>query len=140
MLAHGNGGSIVNISSGAAWRGRGGMDVYTATKAAMEGVTRSMAGQYASARIRVNAIVLGLINNGGGVAHMLDNPEIAPLIRAEIPLPFVGEPDDIAWGAVYLASDEARYVTGVSLPIDGGALNAASGGSTTESGFAEPKP
>ncbi len=128
MLKHNNGGSIVNISSGAAYGGSLDMDGYTASKAAMIGVTRSMAGEYAPQRIRVNTIVLGLIMNGGGVQEMLKDPQVATAIKARIPLPMIGEPDDIAWGAVYLASDESRYVTGASLPIDGGSTTTASGG------------
>jgi len=140
MLEHGQGGSIVNISSGAAFGGSLDMDTYVSSKAAMQGVTRSMAGEYAAARIRVNAIVLGLIDNGGGVKAMLADPQISAAVRARIPLPFVGEPDDIAWGAVYLASDEARYVTGVSLPIDGGSGNTTASHETSgKTGWAEPK-
>jgi NAD(P)-dependent dehydrogenase (short-subunit alcohol dehydrogenase family) len=121
MLAHGRPGcSIVNISSGAAQAGYD-MDAYVASKAAMNGITHSMAGEYAKSGIRVNAIALGLINNGGGVAAMMADEAIAAAVTSVIPLSFVGEPDDIAWGAVYLASDEAKYLTGVVLPIDGGA-------------------
>ena len=68
----------------------------------MNGVTLSMAGEYAYAGIRVNAIVLGLINNGGSVAAILADEAMSAAVRARIPLPFVGEPDDIAWGAVFL--------------------------------------
>jgi 3-oxoacyl-[acyl-carrier protein] reductase len=139
MLAHGRPGcSIINISSGAASGGGGDMDAYAASKAAMNGVTRSMAGEYARHGIRVNAIPLGLINNGGGVAAMLADEAIAAAVRTRIPLPFVGEPDDIAWGAVYLASDEARYVTGVLLPIDGGASGTTVTEETSGTGWAEP--
>jgi NAD(P)-dependent dehydrogenase (short-subunit alcohol dehydrogenase family) len=120
MLKNEAGGSIVNISSGAGTIGALNMDAYVASKAAMNGVTRSMAAEYARSRIRVNAIVLGLINNGGAVEAMLQKPDLAASLRASIPLPFVGEPDDIAWASVYLASDEARYITGVLLPVDGG--------------------
>jgi meso-butanediol dehydrogenase/(S,S)-butanediol dehydrogenase/diacetyl reductase len=139
MLAHGNGGSIVNISSGAALGYAMDMDAYVASKAAMNGVTRSMAGEYAKARIRVNAIVLGLINNGGGVAARLQDEHISATVRSRIPLPFVGEPDDIAWGAVYLASDESRYVTGVLLPIDGGSTSTTCSDETSGTGWAAPK-
>ena len=139
MLAHGLPGcSIVNISSGAAQSGYG-MDTYVASKAAMNGVTHSMAGEYARSGIRVNAIALGLINNGGGVAAMMADETIAAAVRATIPLPFIGEPDDIAWGAVYLASDEAKYLTGVVLPIDGGASGCrVAEQETSKSGWAEP--
>lgn len=141
MLAHGQPGcSIVNISSGAGSGGGGDMDAYAASKAAMNGVTQSMAGEYARLGIRVNAIVLGLINNGGGVAAMLADETMSAAVRGRIPLPFVGEPDDIAWGAVYLASDQARYVTGTLLPIDGGASSTTVTEETSGTGWAEPLP
>jgi len=140
MLAHGRPGcSIVNISSGAAQSGNG-MDAYVASKAAMNGITHSMAGEYARTGIRVNAIALGLIDNGGGVAAMMADPAIAGAMRATIPLSFIGEPDDIAWGAVYLASDEAKYVTGVVLPIDGGSSGCRVGEEeVSKAGWAEPR-
>jgi NAD(P)-dependent dehydrogenase (short-subunit alcohol dehydrogenase family) len=136
MLKHNAGGSIVNISSGAAFGGGGDMDAYAASKGAMQGITRSMAGEYADARIRVNAIVLGLINNGGPVAEMLKDEKLMAVLRTQIPLPMIGEPDDIAWGAVYLASDESRYITGASLPIDGGASNTRRSGALAGTGWA----
>jgi NAD(P)-dependent dehydrogenase (short-subunit alcohol dehydrogenase family) len=125
LLKNKEGGSIVNISSGAGREGALEMDAYVASKAAMNGVTRSMAAEYARNRIRVNAIGTGLINNGGAVEEMLQNPNVAPALRAGIPLPVMGMPDDIAWAAVYLAYDEARYVTGVVLAVDGGISGAA---------------
>ncbi|WP_052223512.1 SDR family NAD(P)-dependent oxidoreductase [Novosphingobium malaysiense] len=139
MLANGRTDcSIINISSGAGAGGGGEMDAYAASKAAMNGVTLSMAGEYARSGIRVNAIVLGLINNGGGVAAILANDEMASAVTSHIPLPFVGEPDDIAWGAVYLASDQARYVTGALLPIDGGANTTTMTEEMGTTGWAEP--
>jgi NAD(P)-dependent dehydrogenase (short-subunit alcohol dehydrogenase family) len=105
----------------------------------MNGVTRSMAGEYAKSGIRVNAISLGLINNGGGVAAMLQDKAISAAVLSRIPVGSVGVPDDIAWGAVYLASDEARYVTGVLLPIDGGASSTTVNNETEGTGWAEPK-
>lgn len=140
MLKHRKGGSIINISSGAAFGGVGDMDTYAASKGAMQAITRSMAGEYARNGIRVNAIVLGLIDNGGAVKEMLKDEHMAAALRARIPLPFVGEPDDIAWGAVYLASDESRYVTGASLPIDGGSTNTAVSEQASGTGWAEPRP
>ncbi len=125
MLRNGQGGSIVNISSGAGKEGALEMAAYVASKAAMNGVTRSMAAEYARSNIRVNAIGTGLINNGGAVQEMLDNPNVAVALQAGIPLPVMGMPDDIAWAAVFLASDQARYITGVNLPVDGGISGAA---------------
>ena len=141
MLAHGTPGcSIVNISSGAGTGVGGDMDAYVASKAAMNSITKSMAGEYAYAGIRVNAIVLGLINNGGGVAAILAKPEIAEAMTRHIPMGVVGKPDDIAWGAVYLASDQARYVTGALLPIDGGGALGVMTDATGGTGWAESKP
>ena len=125
MMKNDGAGSIINVSSGAGTVGALNMDAYVASKSAMNGVTRSMAAEYARSNIRVNAIVLGLINNGGQVQDMLNNPTLAAGLRAAIPLPVMGEPNDIAWAAVYLASDEARYVTGILLPVDGGITGAA---------------
>jgi NAD(P)-dependent dehydrogenase (short-subunit alcohol dehydrogenase family) len=139
MLKHHSGGSIINISSGVAFGGGGDMDAYAASKGAMQAITRSMAGEYAASRIRVNAIVLGLINNGGPVMEMLKDPQLTAAMQATIPLPMVGEPDDIAWGAVYLASDESRYVTGAALPIDGGAQNTRRNDALSGTGWAAPR-
>lgn len=141
MLTHGQPGcSIVNISSAAGSGGGGGMDTYAASKAAMNGITQSMAGEYARAGIRVNGIVLGLINNGGQVAAMLANQEMVDAVTARIPLSMIGEPDDIAWGAVYLASDQARYITGALLPIDGGSNTTHVTEELTGTGWSEPLP
>jgi 3-oxoacyl-[acyl-carrier protein] reductase len=116
------GGSIVNVSSGVATKGAAMMDAYTASKGAMNALTRSMAVEYAKQRIRVNAISTGLIDNGTGTEDLLNDPVRRQWLESIIPLPYFGVPDDVAWGCVYLASEEARYVTGTVLPIDGGYL------------------
>ncbi|MBW2271027.1 MAG: glucose 1-dehydrogenase [Deltaproteobacteria bacterium] len=111
------GGSIVNISSNAAIRGTPSMAGYTATKGALNALTRSLAVDYAEEGIRANAISVGFIASGAGVEEFARQNE---WIRQSIRVPFIGKPDDVAYGALYLASDESRYVTGVLLPIDGG--------------------
>ena len=116
------GGSIVNISSGVATKGASHMDAYTASKGAMNALTRSMAVGYAKQRIRVNAISTGLIDSGAAIADFLADPAKRAWLEQVSPLPYFGKPEDIAWGCVYLASDESRYVTGTVLPIDGGYL------------------
>jgi NAD(P)-dependent dehydrogenase (short-subunit alcohol dehydrogenase family) len=116
------GGSIINISSGVATKGAAMMDAYTATKGAMNALTRSMAVGYAKRRIRVNAISSGLIESGESIEPLLADPAMREWLERSIPLPYFGVPEDIAWGCVYLASDESRYVTGTVLPIDGGYL------------------
>jgi NAD(P)-dependent dehydrogenase (short-subunit alcohol dehydrogenase family) len=116
------GGSIINISSGVATKGAAAMAAYTATKGSMNALTRSMAVEYAPQKIRVNAIATGFIQSGEQADRTLRQPEERAWLEQAIPLPYFGVPDDIAWGAVYLAADEARYVTGSVLPIDGGYL------------------
>lgn len=125
MLKAGEG-SIVNISSGVATRGAPFMDAYTVTKGSMNALTRSLAVEYAPKKIRVNCISTGFIETGQRTDEHLALPGQRRYLEKIIPLPFFGKPEDIAWGAVYLASDEARYVTGANLPIDGGALSVPS--------------
>jgi NAD(P)-dependent dehydrogenase (short-subunit alcohol dehydrogenase family) len=93
---------------------------YAATKGALLALTRAMAVSYAPDRIRINALIPGLIRSRL-TADLLDDPANAERAVAAIPLGFAGEPEDIAYAALYLASDEARFVTGTSLVIDGGA-------------------
>ena len=121
-MSKAGGGSIVNISSGVATKGAAMMDAYSATKGAMNALTRSMAVGYAKRNIRVNAISSGLIESGASITQLLGDPGTRDWLERSIPLPYFGVPEDIAWGCVYLASDESRYVTGAVLPIDGGYL------------------
>jgi NAD(P)-dependent dehydrogenase (short-subunit alcohol dehydrogenase family) len=121
-MSRAGGGSIINISSGVATKGAALMDAYSATKGAMNALTRSMAVGYAKRRIRVNAISSGLIESGESIESLLADDAMREWLERSIPLPYFGVPEDIAWGCVYLASDESRYVTGTVLPIDGGYL------------------
>ncbi len=121
MLAAG-GGAIVSISSNAALRGQRNMDGYTATKGAMNALTRSLAVEYARQGVRVNTISVGFVQSGEGTAAFADDPAVRKYLESVIRTPYFGEPDDVAHGAVYLASDEARYVTGTILTIDGGSM------------------
>ena len=101
------------------------MLAYNTSKAAVNGLTRSIAMQYADRGIRANAIMPGLIETPmamEGIAAGLGIPraELKRRRDAAVPMKHMGEAWDVAWAAVYLASDEARYVTGVLLPVDGG--------------------
>ena len=123
VLRKRGGGVVVNIASVTAMRPRPGMCWYQATKAAVVSLTQTMAAELAPDRIRVNAIA-----PAAGRTAMLDamfgaekDAGIQRVI-ATIPLGRLAEPDDIAAAAVYLASDEASFVTGVVLPVDGGRL------------------
>ncbi len=120
-LAQAEGASIVNISSAASMRGVPGIDAYTAAKGAMNALTRSLAVELAGDGIRVNTIVCGMVLTSDGAFKMMDHPVIGPATRA-LHLTRLGLPEDIANVALFLASDEAAFVTGVNLPADGGAL------------------
>jgi len=93
---------------------------YAATKGAILALTRAMAVSYGPERIRVNALIPGLVRTRL-TADLLDDPARATRALAAIPLGFAGEPGDIASAALFLASDEARFVTGATLVVDGGA-------------------
>ncbi|MCC6943835.1 MAG: SDR family oxidoreductase [Thermomicrobiales bacterium] len=112
------GGAIVNVSSVAAMRAYGVATAYQTTKAAIVGLTISLASQLAEQSIRVNAIAPGLVWTP--MVEPFVTPELREGRRRSALLQNEGTAWDIAWGAVYLASDEARWVTGQVLTIDGG--------------------
>jgi 3-oxoacyl-[acyl-carrier protein] reductase len=109
-------GAIVNMSSVLGTSGRGASIPYSTAKAAITGLTRSLAFEVAPRGIRVNAIAPGWIDTD------MTSPlaPLKPLMSTQIPLRSFGDADDIAWAAVYLASDEAKYVTGQVLAPNGG--------------------
>jgi 3-oxoacyl-[acyl-carrier protein] reductase len=121
VLRAGGGGVIINTASTAAVKPRPGIAAYAASKAAVVTFTRALAVELAADRIRVNAILpvatmtpLFLDFIGKGNEAMIDN------VAAMIPLKRLGEPKDMAACAAFLASDEAEFLTGVCLPVDGG--------------------
>ncbi len=121
MRAQG-GGRIINIGSTAGVRPRPGLTWYNASKGAVNLVSKSMAVELAPDGIRVNCIApvigaTGLLESFMGVA---DTPENRAKFLATIPLGRMSEPADIASACVYLGSDEAEFLTGVILPVDGG--------------------
>jgi NAD(P)-dependent dehydrogenase (short-subunit alcohol dehydrogenase family) len=118
MTANG-GGAIINISSVAALRPRN-MDAYTTSKGAVISLTQSMAFSHGPAHIRVNCILPGPVYTPMVSGEM--SAKTREGRRLSVPLQTEGTAWDVAWAAVYLASDEAKWVTGVSLPVDGGAL------------------
>jgi 3-oxoacyl-[acyl-carrier protein] reductase len=116
------GGVILNTSSTAGLRPRPGLTWYNATKGAVNVLTQSMAVELAPDGIRVNAICpvigeTGLLETFMGVA---DTPDARAKFVSTIPLGRLSQPKDIAAAAVFLASDEAEFVTGVLLEVDGG--------------------
>jgi NAD(P)-dependent dehydrogenase (short-subunit alcohol dehydrogenase family) len=134
MIARGAGGSIVSISSiaGSSALGRGNF-VYSVTKAGIIQLTRELAVEWAPHRIRVNAIQPAQVMTKA-IDRMLADPQLDPATLKErfvrgIPLDRIGEPEDIAKAVVFLASDAASFITGHSLPVDGGNLALNAGGS-----------
>jgi 3alpha(or 20beta)-hydroxysteroid dehydrogenase len=114
------GGAIVNTSSGAALGGTPGMFAYVASKWALRGMTKAAARDLAKHKIRVNAILPGIVDT----AMAAENPpDSLAMFKALIPFGRFGTPEEIAQLVAFLASDEARYITGAELAIDGG-LNA----------------
>jgi len=134
MIARRAGGSIVSISSiaGSSALGRGNF-VYSVTKAGIIQLTRELAVEWAPHRIRVNAIQPAQVMTKA-MDRMLSDPRLDPGTLKErfvrgIPLDRIGEPEDIAKAVVFLASDAASFITGHSLPVDGGNLALNAGGS-----------
>ena len=122
MIAAGRGGSIINIASIEGLRAAPGYSVYAACKAAMLNFTRSMALELGAHGIRINAIAPDLVLTEAMVRFRPDMLERQGLEarRRHVPLQRAGNFDDCAGAAVFLASDMASYVTGVTLSVDGG--------------------
>ncbi|MEN3284474.1 MAG: hypothetical protein V7607_5614 [Solirubrobacteraceae bacterium] len=123
------GGSIVNISSIASVRYTGvAYSGYYATKAAMNHLTRTTAVQYAPQRIRVNAVLPGLmktpmVEHSAGLVSSYGEGDVEEMWSkraSQVPMNAMGDAWDVAHAALFLASDEAKYVTGVELVVDGG--------------------
>ena len=114
------GGSIINISSLSAMTAMPWAAAYHASKGAVRIYTKVAAMEFAKDKIRVNSVHPGAIDTPMRTENYSD--DVLDTLDARVPLGTIGEPDDIAYGVLYLGSDESRYVTGIELVIDGGLL------------------
>ncbi len=113
-------GSIINISSMAAQYGLPKVIAYSASKTAIDGMTRAMAVELSPKGIRVNAIAPGFIYSDMTAKALDSDPERKAKVFSRTPMGIMGQPTDIGEAAYFLASDAAKYITGVVLPVDGG--------------------
>jgi NAD(P)-dependent dehydrogenase (short-subunit alcohol dehydrogenase family) len=113
-------GAIVNISSMAAHYGIPKVIAYTASKAAIEGMTRSMTVDLSPSGIRVNCVAPGFIVTNMSTIALNNDPERKQRVLARTPMGKLGLPEDVANAVYFLVSDEAAYITGAVLPVDGG--------------------
>ncbi len=119
MLIKGSG-VIINISSMAAQYGLPKVIAYTASKTAIDGMTRAMAVELSPKGIRVNAIAPGFIYSAMTEKALNSDPERKAKVFGRTPMGHMGQPSDIGDAAYFLVSDAAKYITGVILPVDGG--------------------
>ena len=113
-------GSIINISSMAAQYGIPYVIAYTAAKTGIEGMTRAMAVELSPKGIRVNCVAPGFIATNMSAKALDNDPERKQKVLSRTPMGKLGDPEDVAEAIYYLASDAAKFVTGVILPVDGG--------------------
>ncbi len=113
-------GSIIMISSMAAYYGIDRVPAYTASKAGIEGLTQTLACELSKYGLRINAIAPGFIETTMSKTAMDADPDRKFKAMDRTPMGYFGKPENIGWAAVFLASDAASYVTGLSIPVDGG--------------------
>jgi NAD(P)-dependent dehydrogenase (short-subunit alcohol dehydrogenase family) len=122
MLAGGDGGAIVNMSSGAGLVGFPGLPAYVASKHGVVGLTRAAALEYVQQGIRVNAVCPGSTRTPMLEAFMGGDPTIEKMMEKSAPIGRLGRPEEIAEAVVWLCSDAASFVVGHALAVDGGAV------------------
>ncbi|WP_242696014.1 SDR family NAD(P)-dependent oxidoreductase [Desertivirga brevis] len=113
-------GCIINISSMAAQYGIPKVIAYTASKTALDGMTKAMAVELSPKGIRINSIAPGFIATDMSAKALDSDPERKNKVMSRTPMGYMGEPKDIGTTAVFLASEGAKYITGTIIPVDGG--------------------
>ncbi len=113
-------GSILMISSMAAYYGIDRVVAYAASKSGVEGMVKVLASEFSKYNVRVNAIAPGFIETNMMKTAMSSDPDRMNRALNRTPMGKFGKPQDIGWAAVFLASEAAAYITGASLPVDGG--------------------
>lgn len=120
VLLEGDGGAIVNVSSVAGLVGFRGIPAYVASKHGILGLTKTAALEYAQKGIRVNAVCPGVIQTAMIDRFIQGRPEVEAQFRAMEPVGRLGRPEEVAEAVVWLCSEEASFVTGAALTVDGG--------------------
>src|SRR5208282_2879728 len=120
MLPKGSG-SIVNISSAYGSIGAAGASLYVASKHAVEGMTKSAALEAVQSGVRVNVVAPGTTDTGM-LTHFTDTAENKAALVSTVPIKRLATPEEIAHVIVFVASANASYMTGASIPVDGGML------------------
>ncbi|MES2648977.1 MAG: SDR family oxidoreductase [Bacteroidota bacterium] len=113
-------GSIINISSMASQYGIPKVIAYTASKSAIEGMTRAMAVDLSPSGIRVNCIAPGFIATDMSEKALNNDPERKNKVLSRTPIGYLGLPSQVADAALFLATDASSYITGIVMPVDGG--------------------
>jgi NAD(P)-dependent dehydrogenase (short-subunit alcohol dehydrogenase family) len=121
LMKEKGGGNIINVASNSGFQAEEGLGVYDISKAGVVMATKVMALEWAKYNIRVNAIAPGPVHT-----KMLDSaltfPEFAKQITERTPMKRIGEPEEMVGAMIYLASDASSFVTGVTIPVDGGTM------------------
>ena len=121
MLKQGRGGAIVDTSSVAGLVGNPGITAYVASKHGLAGLTKAVALEYAQAGIRVNAVCPGQIDTPM-IPRFASDPQVRAQLLALQPVNRLGTPQEVANAVAWLCSDEASFMTGVPMPVDGGSV------------------
>lgn len=120
MIANG-GGNIVNISSNGGWSGVADIFGYCSSKSALAGITQSIALDYGLKGVRCNCVLPGYVRDGAVGSAMFDDPVTGPIFASLVSTGKIGSPADIGAMVAFLTSDDAQYITGQLMHVDGGA-------------------